>query len=195
MNRVFFPFNDIIILELCVCPHHNKIFVVIPVQVSPCWLLPCLCRQEWVYSRKCCIKNMENTPRRPSSTMCVFFSSCNILEAATVVLTAWDSNISLLCRFTALSASARLPAPLHRHLQSLRLLQPEQWVPQVEIMLCLKRFFFIYMKIFCLSAPVNVPVLSISVPIMWLYMLGNIITQYPVSKFILQANSLLMLNR
>lgn len=96
-----FYFNDFIILELCVCPHHNKSFVVIPVQVSPCWLLPCLCRQEWVYSRKCCIKNMENTPRRPSSTMCVFFLfffSCNILEAATVVLTAWDSKY-----FTSLS--------------------------------------------------------------------------------------------
>lgn len=31
---------------------------------------------------------------------------------------------------------------------------------------------------FSQSTPVNVPVLSISVPIMWLYMLGNIITQY-----------------
>lgn len=41
----------------------------------------------------------------------------------------------------------------------------------------------------CSSAPVVVPVLGLSVPIMWLYLLGNTITQYPVklSVFILQT--------
>lgn len=34
----------------------------------------------------------------------------------------------------------------------------------------------------CFSAPVNIPVIDHPVPIMWLYMLGNIITQYPVKK-------------
>lgn len=33
----------------------------------------------------------------------------------------------------------------------------------------------------CSSAPVAVPVLGLSVPIMWLYLLGNTITQYPVN--------------
>lgn len=120
-----------------------------------------------------------------------WYFSCNNLQAATAVLTVWDSNISGLCRFTALSASAGLPAPVHRHLQSLRLLQPEQWVPQVKWMLRLKRFFlFTYMEMLSLSAPVSVPMLSISVPIMWLYMLGNIITQYPSSKSSIHVQTL-----
>lgn len=40
----------------------------------------------------------------------------------------------------------------------------------------------IYINILCFSAPVDVPVVGLTVPIMWLYMLGNIITQYPVKK-------------
>lgn len=36
--------------------------------------------------------------------------------------------------------------------------------------------------LFCSSAPVVVPVVGLSVPIMWLYLLGNTITQYPVTR-------------
>lgn len=54
---------------------------------------------------------------------------------------------------------------------------------------CLFVFFLTSrLMLLCSSAPVVVPVLGLSVPVMWLYLLGNTITQYPVklSFFTLQ---------
>lgn len=159
----------------------QQYFGVISVQVSACWLLPCWCLQEWVYSRKCCTNNMENTPRRPSSTMWVFF----ILAVA-----FWkqsESSETQIFHFFGASQHC-LPLPgflllstdIYNHCVYF-----SQSSESIKSNLCCawKDFsFFTYMEILSPSAPVSVPMLSISVPIMWLYMLGNIITQYPASQ-------------
>jgi len=99
---------------------------------------------------------------------------------------------SFSCFCVALPASAGLPAPLHGHLQPLRLLQSEQWVPLIysgEPTLCLltSRCKYISLSLspslpvsLSLSAPTVVPVVGLTVPLMWLYLLINVITQYPV---------------
>lgn len=104
----------------------------------------------------------------------------------------------------ALPTSAGLPAPLQWHLPPWRPLQPKQWDLQ-EIICFFSESLMISLMLFCSPAPVVVPVLGLSVPIMWLYLLGNTITQYPlkhcqdtverrwVSAFISSARALLRL--
>ncbi|CAG08684.1 unnamed protein product [Tetraodon nigroviridis] len=50
-------------------------------------------------------------------------------------------------------------------------------------------FFFKFLMPFCPSAPVLVPAVGLSVPIMWLYLLGNTITQYPALFLLHPARS------
>lgn len=146
-------------------------------QASPCWPLLCWCRLGWAFSRRRCTNNMENTPKRPSSITWVFPSTIEV--TMTTQLYSGEICISVCstacpCRGSCffLQTSTTIATILARAVSVLSR-SDELLVWTISDVIggdCL------------LTAPVLVPVVGLTVPIMWIYLLINVITQYPSEK-------------